>query len=341
MVDLLPRLKAKDLEVELLLFDGTDTPFKNELQQCGIKIHELGRGRNVYHPLNLLKLIPYLKHYDIVHVHNTASQFFAAVGSMLHSVILCTTEHNTYNRRRNWRCYKYIDRWMYSRYRCVICISEKTELNLINYLGTNSTKCITIPNGIDVARYAMAIPARISTKMGENIVKVMMVAGFRSQKDQPTLIKAMQFLPDRFHLFLIGDGEYRQSCENLVNELNLEKRIHFLGIRTDVPSLLKVSDCVVMASHWEGFGLAAVEGMAAGKPVIATDVPGLSEVVRGAGVLFNHGDVTALADAILKIGESPNFSKEVAGKCQQRAKEYDISKMVNGYLKVYEEIYNL
>ena len=127
MVDLLPRLKQKGLDVELLLFDGTDTPFRRDAEAAGIKVHDLGKGGSVYSPLHLFRLIPFLRKYDVVHTHNTAPQFFAAIGSVVCSVLLCTTEHTTSNRRRGWTWYASVDRWMYSRYRKVICIQRKRK----------------------------------------------------------------------------------------------------------------------------------------------------------------------------------------------------------------------
>ena len=83
MVDLLPRLKQKGLDVELLLFDGTDTPFRRDAEAAGIKVHDLGKGGSVYSPLHLFRLIPFLRKYDVVHTHNTAPQLFAAIGSVV------------------------------------------------------------------------------------------------------------------------------------------------------------------------------------------------------------------------------------------------------------------
>jgi glycosyltransferase involved in cell wall biosynthesis len=148
----------------------------------------------------------------------------------------------------------------------------------------------------------------------------------------------MQQLSDDYHLYLIGDGELRADCGNLVQELNLTNRIHFLGVRTDVPQLLKESYVVVMSSHWEGFGLAAVEGMASGKPVIASDVDGLCEVVEGAGVLSHHEDSTQLACEIKHLATDKDYYHNVAARCRERSKQFDISKMVDGYDKVYESL---
>lgn len=337
MVDLLPRLKKKGHEADLLLFDGVDTPFRRAAEQAGVKVMDLGTGGSVYSPVKLIKLLPYLKRYDIVHTHNTAPQLFAAIGSVLCSVVLCTTEHTTSNRRRDWKWYAAIDRWMYSRYRKVVCISDKTEENLRMFINSADKKFITVNNGIDVNEYSAATPA-VLDKSGNCSTVVMQVAGFRYQKDQDTVIRALALLPESVHLYLAGDGERRPELEKLVAELNIADRVHFAGIRTDVPAMLAAADIVVMSSHWEGFGLAAVEGMAAGKPVIASDVDGLREVVQGAGVLFPHADAAALASEIRRLADDPVRYAAVADRCRARARRFDISKMVDGYLEVYNSL---
>lgn len=93
MVDLLPRLRDKGHQVDLLIFDGTDTPFRQDVEAAGIKVFDLGIGGSVYSPMRLFKLIPFLKKYDVIHTHNTAPQLFAAIGSVLCSVVLLSLIH--------------------------------------------------------------------------------------------------------------------------------------------------------------------------------------------------------------------------------------------------------
>lgn len=336
IVDMVPLYQKQGHQVDVLLFDGTETPFKKQLQDKGVTIYQLGEGSSVYNPLYIFKLIPFLRKYDIVHTHNTACQLFTAVASLFSSAVLVTTEHNTFNRRRNWKGYKILDQWMYSRYQSVICISDKTYDNLQQYLGSDNCLQI-IYNGIDVNLYRMA-EADFSLKKGKMVVS--MVAGFRPQKDQDTLIKAFQYLPaDQYELWLIGDGERRSEVMNLVDKLNLFDVVRFWGIRNDVPILLKSSDIIIQSSHWEGFGLAAVEGMAVGKPVIASDVPGLAQVVDGFGILFPQGDAKALADIILHLYEDPVYYQQIADRCLHRAAEFDIHKTVDQYLQLYQSLY--
>ena len=339
IVDVVPKYKHLGLDVDVLLFDGKDTPFKRQLENAGIKVFSLGYGGSVYNPLYILKLMPYLRKYDIVHTHNTAPQLFAALGSVVCSVVLCTTEHTTSNRRRDWKWYRPIDKWMYSRYKKVICISDSTEENLRKSIDSNSDKICTIYNGIDFESYDKASPiAKDSITPDINRKVIAMVAGFRYQKDQETLIRAMSYVPKDVELWLIGDGERRTIIEQCVKEKGLENRVRLLGIRNDIPSILKTVDIVVQSSHWEGFGLAAVEGMAAGKPVVASNVAGLSQVVSNAGVLFPLGDDKALADILNKLLTDYKYYNTVKGRCVKRAHKFDISKMVYKYCQVYQSL---
>ena len=339
IVDMVPLYRAQGHQVDVLLFDGVDTPFKRQLQEQGVTIYQLGQNKSVYSPSNLFKLIPFLRKYDIVHTHNTAPQLFAALGSVLCSVVLVTTEHTTSNRRRAWTWYRMIDRWMYRRYRSVICISDATEFNLTKYLGNCQTEVSTIYNGVNIQNFMGAEPLPELRMLSKDKCVVVMVAGFRYQKDQDTLIKAITHLPkDKYELWLVGDGERRADLELLVKECKLENNVRFLGIRSDIPSVLKTADIAVMSSHWEGFGLAIVEAMAAGKPVVASNIDGLAQVVENAGVLFEpHNDV-ALANEIKKLAEDKDYAKQIADRCLQKAKQYDINKTVKAYLDIYQKL---
>lgn len=146
-------------------------------------------------------------------------------------------------------------------------------------------------------------------------------------------------LPKDYHLVLVGDGEKRPELEALIAELGLTERVHLLGLRNDVPNILKASDVVVMSSHREGLSLSNVEGMASGNPFVASDVEGLREVTKGYGILFPHGDNKALAEEIQKLCTDKGYCEEVVRKCHEWALQYDISKMAEGYFEAYREIF--
>lgn len=335
MVDLLPKLRDLGNDVELLIFDGKHTSFYEELEKKGIKIHSLGIGGNVYHPRNIFRLTKFLDKYDIIHTHNTACQLFAPIAKIIvnNKAKLVTTEHNATNRRRGKWYLKPVDLWMYSRYDHIICIANQTYTNLVEHIG-HKKNISTIFNGVDISLFLN--PIKDISKQNHFIIT--MAAAFREQKDQDTLIKAMSILPINYSLRIVGDGLRRQVLEQLTDELGLMGRVHFLGVRSDIPKLLRESDINVLSSHWEGLSLSSIEGMASGRPFIASDVDGLREVVNGAGVLFPHGDFKQLAKEIKQLCNNPVHYSVVARDCQKRAMQFDISVMADKYNEVYNQI---
>ena len=343
IVDIVPRLRQKGLLVDVCLFNGKDTPFKQQLLSCGCKIYDLSFNERYFNPIKIYKLWRIMRRYDIVHTHNTAPQLFAAIANIICKKKLVTTEHSTNSRRRDYPFLRYGDRWMYSRYDSVICISEITEKVLKDYLTVKSnTPCniCTINNGIDLTQYYYAQPIdRRSIGSNDTLFVVVMVAGFRDAKDQETVIRAIAKLQDkRYELWLVGDGERRPIIEKCIREEYIEDQVKLLGVRMNVPSILKAADVVVMSSHWEGFGLAAVEGMAANKPVIASDVNGLREVTKGYGILFPHSDDHALVKEIKRLAEDCHYYDQIATQCYERSRQFDIEKMVYAYSKLYERL---
>ena len=93
-----------------------------------------------------------------------------------------------------------------------------------------------------------------------------------------------------------------------------------------------------MASDYEGLSLSSIEGMAAGKPFIATNVNGLREIVGGFGVLFENRDAEALSQIIFQLSTDKKYYEEISQKCSQRAIDFDVELMVDSYLKVYNEV---
>ena len=290
-----------------------------------------------------------MKNYDIVHTHNSSPQLFVAIASLFSQANLVSTEHNTSNRKRNWKWYRPIESWMYGRYDHVICISKIAEEKLREYMGgewlvksSNKYKSITtINNGIDVNAISKAEPCKELLDLKENRKSILMVAGFRKQKNQDTIIRALTLLDkEKYEVWFAGIGERMAEVKQLAFSLGVSDRVRFLGLRTDIPNVLRAADVIVMSSHWEGLSLSNVEGMSAHKPFIASDVNGLKEVTKGYGLLFPHEDAKALAEEIKHLVSDEAYYNEIAERCYNRALEFDISNTVSGYADVYKNIFN-
>ena len=336
--EIVPLIKRKGHQVDVFLFNGEETMFTQSLMDEGIRILSYKDGGHVYNPLIVFKLIKIISNYDVIHTHNTPAQFFVAVANILMKKKLITTEHSTSNRRRAKSFMRVLDYWMYSQYEKIIAISNDTKVNLINYIPKTKNKIILIYNGVNLLNFINAMPLETYLNKRKRFV-VTMVAGFRYQKDHETAIKSFQFLnKDEYELWLVGDGELKSQIYNLIEELNLSDNVKIWGNRLDVPIILKTSDVILQSSHIEGFGLAALEGMASGKPVVATNIPGLNQIVGGAGVLFEHCDEQALAKEIVRLKNDKEWYKTVSLRCKRRAEDFDIKNMVEGYCKVYNSL---
>ena len=340
LVDLLPRLQQAGHEVAVYVFLGINTPFADQLRAAGVQVIMGPEHRSVYHPIHIRILRRLMLEYDIVHTHNSSPQLFAAIANIGHTTPLVTTEHSTNNRKRQHWFFRPLDRWMYRRYRQIICISELCQHNLQTYLTDEKTHSMcVIHNGIDTRQYSTAKPSLEYNHTTLHASRILInVAGFRWEKDQPTIIRAMCLLPKEMHLLLVGDGEHLHACQQLAQTLGVAPRVHFLGTRTDIPSLLQSADVVIMSSHHEGLSLSCLEGMASGKPFVASDVEGLREIVSGYGVLFPHQDEKALAATIEKICTDTQYAEATAKRCRQRASEFDIAQTAAGYDAVYQKV---
>ena len=238
---------------------------------------------------------------------------------------------------------------MYRRYRSVICCSGETETTLKKSLGlqqsTEKPRTVTISNGVDTRRFVDAVAADRAALMqcpadeADGLTLVVMVAAFRPQKYQEILIEAIAQLPDNYRLALVGDGERRAECEQLAEQLNVADRVTFLGIRSDIPQILKAADILALATHHEGLSLSSLEGMASGRPFIGSDVEGVRDTLQGAGLLVENTP-KAFATVIRNLDTDRTLYNMVVAACQQRAAEYDIDRTAEGYAHEYERIKN-
>ncbi len=339
MLDLLPQLISYENEVVLAVMNPKETPLCRKIEDAGVCIVKMKWLRSYYNPLYIFHFVKLMRNYDIVHTHLSAPQLFAALANVFVCKKMVTTEHSTNNRKRDVKLVTILDKWMYAQYDKIICISDQTEKNLRRYLHVDISdkyKICRIYNGANIKKISSAPSIKDFKK---NRFIIVMVAAFRPEKDHKTLVKAMSRLPqDIYEAWLVGDGKCRKQIELMVDELKLNNQIKFWGARMDVPNILKTADVVVTSTHYEGFALSNIEGMAAGKPCIASDVDGIREITEGYGLLVPHQDEASLAGAIRRLHDDRQYYQEIADKCYERAQQFDISKMVRHYNDVYLEV---
>lgn len=345
ILETLPLMRMEGVEVELLLFRTNNFPFeKYFLSETNIKVHK-SKYNSFYSPMNIFYIIPFLKKYDIVHVHLFPALYWTAIAKIISfsKTKLVYTEHNTFNRRLGKWYISGIESFVYNRYAKIISISESVNDMLVRRCRIKSSKITLIENGINLENIANAIsiPIEEIEKSINNKNKIIIqVSRFQPQKDQKTLIKSMSNLPENVILILVGGGELKSECKDLAKSLCLENRIFFFGQRLDVLRLLKSADIVVLSSFHEGLSLASMEGLASGKPLIASNAPGLKQVVENAGLLFEIGDDIELANHIKRLLDDKTYYDQIAQRCLEKSKKYDIKKMVKAQMELYNNLVN-
>ncbi len=206
---------------------------------------------------------------------------------------------------------------------------EVKESILATMVGVSADKIAVIPNGVDTRRYRQsasreATRARLGLSAAERVVAV--VATFKEQKGHRYLIEAARALahdfPDTRYL-LIGDGELRPDIERQI-AADLGASFRLLGMRPDVPELLAAADLFVLPSLWEGLPMALIEAMAAGLPVVATDVSGTRGVMLDGetGLLVPPGDAAALGWAIATLLAAPERAAHMGAAGRLRVERY-------------------
>jgi glycosyltransferase involved in cell wall biosynthesis len=233
-----------------------------------------------------------------------------------------------------------------------IAVSECVRQVEIARARTDPAKVITIHNGIEAEQYRQ-IDSMVSDRIRRELhtpleaVVIASVGRLHPVKGFANLLTAMKSIHARFpdvFLWLVGDGEQRTALEAQVRQLGLENVVVFAGMRRDIPEILTAVDIFTLASHVEGMPNAVLEAMAAGLPVVATQVGGVPEIVVDGqtGLLVPPADVQALARGLLTLIEDAPLRQRfgVAGR-QRVFKRFDIAvtrqKTVDLYGRLLQE----
>ena len=205
----------------------------------------------------------------------------------------------------------------------------------------NDNKFLIIKNGIDLnvinntSKYSKSF---LSESILESDFLITQVSSFQYPKDHYTLIDSLARLPFEVKCIFVGDGVDRLNCEKYVVEKNLNNRIFFLGKRTDVYEIMKTSDVLVLSSKYEGMPISCLEGIASNKPFIGSNVPGIREIVKDHGLLFEFSNSSELSEHIYKLYNDKNYYKNISQKCFIRSKDFDISNTVGSYISLYKSL---
>ncbi len=322
------------LEREGVLLEELERLGLNDIPEFRLNsFHDLHTGRQVWHFAQFLK-----RHeIDVVHTHDFYTNIFGMAAAALARVpVRIASRRETVFRPASQRL---VQRCAFRAAHAVLANCEEVRQHLIKD-GVPAQKVRTIHNGLDPARVRIPhverkeVLARLN--LPENARFVTIIANMRVHvtdpepsclKDHPTFLRAAQLVHQNFPdaaFIVAGEGELKEATQELARSLGIEQRTFFIGRCQDVGALLSISDVCVLSSRSEGFSNSILEYMAAGRPVVSTDVGGAREAVAHgeSGYLVQPGDYEGMAEHITSLLMRP----ELAGSMGERGRQIVMEK---------------
>ena len=225
----------------------------------------------------------------------------------------------------------------------ITCVSEYLRTKTRDVFNLDRPMEV-IPNFVDTRRFLPEPSPTLREHLAPRGERILVhLSNFRQVKRAPDAVrvfaKVRAVMPAR--LLLIGDGQDRPEALHLAQTLEVKPDVIFLGKQDDVESLLAVADLLLLPSADEAFGLAALEGLSCGVPVVATNVGGVPEVVEDgkSGFLLPVGDVDGMADAALALlTDAPRYAEFRAAARRRAVEHFDIAQIVPRYEAYYRDI---
>lgn len=281
---------------------------------------------------------PEWKDLDIIHTQLFPAQLVVPIVSELLGLKarLLTTEQCAYTNRRTSSLYKLLDRFLYSFYSQIVCVSTPTLKSLQEWQPQLFDKLSVIYNAIHFEKFAYtSLPRAITQRC-----IILSVGRLTKQKNYESAILAMTKLPrDSFEYWIVGTGDLEAEIKSLVKIHQLEENIKFLGFRRDVPDLLGQAHIFLQTSIYEGLSLATIEAMASGLPVIVSDIPEMRElVIDQTGFLVDPHVPEKFVSSIQMLIEDPELRLNIGLKARHRAAQFDIKQIAHQYLTTYQAI---
>lgn len=223
-----------------------------------------------------------------------------------------------------------------------VCVSQAVANFSIAHGGIRPEKITVIPNGVDFTHYSEARPAKLEPlgiPLGSRTI--LCVGRLHRQKGQLLLLEATAplFSADKeLHVLLVGDGPLRGELEALIRERRWGEQVHLVGRRRDVPELMRAATLLALPSLWEGMPNVVLEAMAAGLPVIASDVEGVRELLGNdtRGVVVPARSAETLRTGLVGLLRDNSLRHRLASESQNFVKSYfTTDSMVAKYGRLY------
>lgn len=337
LLTLLPALRERGVDASFLgLDDGEPAPLYAQLDRLRVPYERLGAPRDL-DPVLALRLSSALRRAkpDIVHTHLVHADVYGAVAAG--RTALVSTKHN--NDPFRLGPFRHVERICARRARQIICITDALARFNVERVGLPAAKVSVVHYGLDELPAAWGPPGGPDLPPGARVL--LAVSRLERQKGLDVAIEALVHVreqhPDAV-LVVLGLGSQEAELNALAAARGIPGAVHLAGSVGDVSDWLRRAELLVHPARWEGFGLALLEAMLAGLPVVASSVSSIPEIVADGttGLLVPPEDVTRLAEAICRLLDDPITAAAYGGAGLERARtSFSVATMTERTLAVY------
>ena len=337
------------------LSEGSEE-FAHELTKSyGIKAYSLAMNRYKIDPFSdsrvafSLARILRAEKYDLVHAHASKPGFLTRLASLGLTIPVvysphCFSFHSGVGKTKA-QLLAFFERLAahFRTDRIIVVAESEIQLAQAYHVG-KPEQFIAINSGVDPLPFQIPVDEKVQRSIlgiEEGRFVVGSVGRMSDQKAPLDFINAAGILARKYaniDFLWVGDGPLLEQAKARCAELDISARVHFAGQRADIPACLAVMNCFVLVSRWEGFPLVVLEAMAAGKPVVATNIDGTNDAVQNGvdGILVPVGDSVAVASAIEQVMQNMEMASRIgaAGK-QKILQRFNRNNMLEGVTHVY------
>jgi glycosyltransferase involved in cell wall biosynthesis len=346
-----------DLTV-ICLSEGGDEFAAELAQKPGVKAFSLAMKRYQIDPLSDARLALNLKRiirkgeFDLVHAHASKPGFLARLAAAGSGVPVIYSPHCFAFHAGTGRLKasglagleRLAARFLTAR---IMTVADGERILAQQYHVGRPDQFVTVHSGVDLLPFRQPVDQRqqkIELGVPVDATLVGSVGRLSPQKAPLDFVHMAARVHQRLadvHFVWIGSGPLEGEAQALVAELGLGDVFHFAGQRGNIPEVLQALDCFVLAAHWEGFPIVLLEAMAAGLPVVATDISGNNEAIRDGidGRLAPVGNSAALAEAVLDVLCNPELARSFAASARWRVeKVFTRQAMLEGVARLYHQV---
>lgn len=349
-------IDKEKFEVELVC--PSYGPMKEDIESLGFKVYVVEMKREI-NPVNdissyikLKRIIKIVKP-DIVHCHCSKAGVLGRLAAYENKTLCVYTAHGwSFSMDENnikKKIYSSVERICSKYCNFIVNISEFEQNLALKYKIAPKSKMVTINNGIELKNNNSDVDSdkvldELNIPRGSYIIG--MVARLTKQKSPETFIKIADILTNKIpnsYFILVGDGELKEEIFELIKEKKLIDRVKIIGWTDEVNKYISVFDVGILTSKWEGFGLVLPEYMACRKPIVASNVGGIRNVVINGhnGILVDSDDIDGFVNSILSLKNNNEFKNILINNAfEDMNNKFNIKRVVSEYEILYKKIIN-